>query len=74
MPNDKKLLQKLGKRIKEVRKSQGLTQEQLAELCEYDPTYISLLERGGRNPPFLTLCLLAKNLDCKIRDLFQDFD
>ena len=69
MLNEKKLLQALGKQIKSVRKDSGLTQEQLAELCDFDPTYISLLERGQRNPPFLTLCKLANKLCCTVKEL-----
>ena len=69
MLNEKKLLQALGKQIKSVRKDSGLTQEQLAELCDFDPTYISLLERGQRNPPFLTLCKLANKLGCTVKEL-----
>ena len=69
MLNEKKLLQALGKQIKFVRKDSGLTQEKLAELCDFDPTYISLLERGQRNPPFLTLCKLANKLGCTVKEL-----
>ncbi len=74
MVNEKKLLRLLGQQIKAARKASGLTQEQLAELCEFDPTYISLLERGRRNPPFLTLCKIANELDCKLRQLFESVD
>ncbi len=69
MVDDKAMLQSLGLHIREVRKSKGLTQEQLAELCEFDSTYISLLERGERNPPFLTLCNIADKLGVTISRL-----
>ncbi len=69
MLNEKKLLKELGKRIKAARVSRKLTQEQLAELCEIDPTYVSLLERGLRNPPYVTLCKLADKISCSIEEL-----
>lgn len=69
MSSDTKALKTLGKNIKDHRKKSGLTQEQLAELCEFDPTYISLLERGRRNPPFSTLVKIAKHLNCKVSKL-----
>lgn len=69
MSSDDKALKSLGKNLREVRKRQGLTQEALAALCDYDPTYISLLERGKRNPPFLTIVKIAKHLKCKVSEL-----
>lgn len=69
MSSDTKALKALGKNIRDHRKQCGLTQEQLAELCEFDPTYISLLERGKRNPAFLTVVKIAKHLDCNVSEL-----
>jgi transcriptional regulator with XRE-family HTH domain len=69
MSSDEKILKLLGKNLREIRKKQGFTQEHLAELCNYDPTYISLLERGKRNPPFLTLVNIAQHLKCKVAEL-----
>lgn len=74
MYNEKKLLLVLGKQIKAARKSRGLTQEQFAELCGFDPTYISLLERGMRNPPYLTLCKLAHKLEYPLKRIFEGMD
>lgn len=38
----------LGKRIKEKRIENGLTQEQLGELCELSAAHIGHIERGTR--------------------------
>src|ERR1700749_2411104 len=61
----------LGKRIRAARTegAERVTQQALAELCGVDPTYISLLERGQRNPPFLPTCLPAAHLRCELADL-----
>ena len=40
---------KLGKRIKEIRIKGGYSQEELASLAKLHRTYISDIERGGRN-------------------------
>jgi len=69
MSSEAKALEILGKNIKERRKECGLTQEKLAEMCEFDPTYISLLERGKRNPPFATLYKIAEKLECTVSEL-----
>ncbi len=62
-------LRALGAQIRALRKAKDLTQEELAEKCDFDPTYISLLERGERNPPFSTLCKLAERMGRPVRDL-----
>ena len=69
MSSEAKALIALGKNIKSRRRVRGLTQEKLAELCDFDPTYISLLERGKRNPPYSTLLKISKELDCKVSDI-----
>ena len=51
-----------GKVLFELRKNAGLSQEKLAELAGYDRTYISLLERGLRQPTITTIFDLSKAL------------
>ncbi len=55
-------LRKLGERIRDHRKHRGLTQENLAESLELSVAYVSLIERGGRNPPYTTVMAIAKAL------------
>jgi len=50
------------KTLQEFRKAKHLSQEQLADTCDLDRTYISLLERGKRNPSLEMVFLLAKGL------------
>ena len=52
-----KILDKLGKRLKEIRLSEGLTQEALAEKVGIHPTYVGKLEAGKSN---LSVKLLFK--------------
>ncbi|GAB2563351.1 hypothetical protein GCM10027190_11230 [Spirosoma areae] len=40
----------LGKAIKQERIKKGVTQEELADRCGLDRTYISKIERGLKNP------------------------
>ena len=47
----------------------GLSQEQLADKCAFDRTYISMLERGKRNPSLLNLLRLADGLETNIAEL-----
>jgi len=57
-----RLVTELGKAIKERRQAKNLSQEALAEIADFDRTYISLLERGERNPSFTNLCRVAAAL------------
>jgi len=50
------------KALKEYRTAKGFSQEKLAEICELDRTYISLLERAKRNPSLEIVFCLAKGL------------
>ncbi len=44
-----KLRKDFGQRIKQLRKTKGLTQEKLAEKAHLEPTYLGSVERGERN-------------------------
>lgn len=61
--------QKLGKKIRDLRKDQGLSQEQLSFAAKIDRSYISEIENGLRNPSLQTLEKLAKALKVKLSDL-----
>ncbi len=55
-------LRRLGDRIREQRRTRGLTQEALAESLDLSVAYVSLIERGGRNPPYTTVVAIARAL------------
>jgi transcriptional regulator with XRE-family HTH domain len=53
---------RFGKILKAQREEKGFTQEGLATDCGLDRTYISLLERGLRQPTLQTLFKIAEVL------------
>jgi transcriptional regulator with XRE-family HTH domain len=55
-------LRRLGARVREQRRNRGLTQEALAEALDLSVAYVSLIERGGRNPPYTTVVAIARAL------------
>lgn len=61
--------QKLGSRLKELRKQAGLTQEELGFMIKLDRSYISGVERGVRNPSIKNVAKIAKALNVSISDL-----
>lgn len=67
-------LECLGHRIREKRLSLNLSQEKLAENCGFDRTYISLIERGKRNPSYINLLKMAKGLRLSVSDLTKGLE
>ena len=65
------LREKFGKRIKELRKKQGLTQEKIAELAKIDYNYLNLIEAGKRNPSLKRIGKLARVLKISLPELFS---
>lgn len=56
------------------REAKKFTQEKLAEKANLDPTYISGIERGLRNPGFKNVARLAKALGLTTAELCQGAD
>ena len=54
-----------GRVLRDLRKQAGLTQEQLGFEAELERNFISMLERGERQPTLTTLVKLAKPLRTK---------
>jgi len=65
-------LRRLGERVREQRRSRGLTQEALAESLELSVAYVSLIERGGRNPPYTTVVAIARALGVPASQIVAD--
>jgi transcriptional regulator with XRE-family HTH domain len=60
----------LGKRIANIRKAKGLSQETLAAKARYSVEFISLVERGINAPSIAGLARIAKALNVDIKELF----
>ncbi len=68
----REVLRELGDRIRNLRRKRGLTQEDLAETLDLSVAYVSLIERGGRNPPYTTVVLIAQALGVSASELCAD--
>lgn len=60
-----------GKRVAELRKAAGLSQEQFAFKCNLDRTYIGTIERGEKSPTLNTICKIASALGVTKSFLFN---
>lgn len=59
-------------KLKEVRTERGISQNQLARLCEMSVTNIRKYEQGKmRSIPFDTLNLFCSKLECEPGELFE---
>ena len=65
--------QLFGRRLRELRKERGLTQEALAEAADLSGNYISDLELGLKVPSLTILVRLSEALDLATPDLLADF-
>jgi transcriptional regulator with XRE-family HTH domain len=61
-----------GHRVRSIRESRGLSQEQLAELARLHRTYVSSLERGQRNVGLDNILALADALGVPAAGLFEE--
>lgn len=51
--------------LRDIRRERGISQEELAFDCDFDRTFISLLERGVRSPTLRTIVRLSEQLSIK---------
>ncbi len=67
---EKAFLEKVAKRVAQLRREQGMTQEQLADKSGLDRVAIANIETGIRRPTVTTVYRLAKGMSVKVEDFF----
>ena len=68
---DKRFLILLGNRLKQLRKSKGLTQLELAILCQNHAEQIGRIERGQHNVSICSLLAIAKALQVPVSEILR---
>jgi len=71
---EREKLQIFGAIVRKRRTEQGISQESLASLAGLHRTYISMLERGIRNPSLTVILQLAEALDVRAATLIEDLE
>lgn len=69
-----KLLEAFGKVLEELRLERNLSQAELAELGDFNRTYISDLERGLKQASLSTIIRLAKAFEMQPSDLLIELE
>ena len=64
------ITEKIGNRIRELRKETGLSQEEFAAKIGMDRTYFASVELGKRNISIVNLEKIADGLDISLAELF----
>ena len=62
---------KIGTRVRILRESKDMTQQDLADLCNFDKADMSKIESGKANPTIKTLLRISQAMGVKFPDLFQ---
>jgi len=62
----------LGPRIREYRKSRGLTLAEVAGACDISPSFLSQIERDQANPSVATLHRIAEVFDLTLASFFEE--
>lgn len=65
---DKELI---GKKIRQIRKERGLSQEELSEKIDISPRHMCTIENGNSFPSIETFVKIAEILDININEFFN---
>ncbi len=67
--NDAQLYIKVGDKIKETRTLLGISQQELADKCDFEKSNMSRIESGRCNLTLKTLFKISNALEVKLKDL-----
>jgi transcriptional regulator with XRE-family HTH domain len=62
---------RFGKALRKRRHNLGVSQEEFADLCGLDRTYVGGIERGERNVALVNIEKLARALKISLSELFR---
>jgi transcriptional regulator with XRE-family HTH domain len=71
---DWKIQQRLGDRVRALRKEKGFSQEGFADACGLHRTYMGSVERGETNPTLASLATIARTLKITTSKLLEGVD
>ena len=71
--NEFQLYKAVGRKIKSTREAKGLTQQGLADLCNFEKSNMSRIEAGRTNLTLKSLLTISEALNIQIKQLV-DFE
>ena len=66
------ILKRFGKAVRAKRNELGVSQEEFADMCGLDRSYVGGVERGERNLSLVNIERIAKALKISLSELFRD--
>jgi transcriptional regulator with XRE-family HTH domain len=63
-----------GRRVRELRRRLGISQEELADRAGIHWTYLGGIERGERNPALVNIGKVVRALQVSLADFWSSFD
>ena len=67
-------LKAFGKTVRMCRTALNITQEELANRCDFHRTYIGQIERGERNPSLLNIKTLCNTMGISLSSFFKKLE
>ncbi len=71
MNKTERILINFGNKVREIRKSKNLSQEDLADRADLHRTYIGMIERAEKNITLINIQKIAIALEIDIKELFN---
>jgi len=68
---ERQALKAFGKRVRELRKARGWTQEELAERASLHENYVSRLETGEQEPGLFVILRVGRAFNMGVSELLQ---
>lgn len=69
MISEKNIYILIGSRIKNIRESKGMTQQQISDICDFEKSTVSRIEAGRTNLTIKTLYKISQSLGVKMTEI-----
>ncbi|MFH1365775.1 MAG: helix-turn-helix transcriptional regulator [Patescibacteria group bacterium] len=63
--------EKLGKNLKRIRTTKGISQGKISRTLEVDKSFVSNIENGKTNPTLATIAKIAKAIGVSVGELMK---
>ena len=61
----------IGSRIKDIRESKGMTQQQISDICDFEKSTVSRIEAGRTNLTVKNLYKISKALKVRMKEIID---